>query len=230
MSTIINKSLILSKIKSHYNFSTDAEFARFLDIKPQTLASWYSRNTFDASLLYAKCNEISGGFILSGLGNLLRGPKIQIHDNNRKTRDKLIDSQEVPLYDLEATAGLVEIFKHQGTILDTIKIPNAPKTDGALHITGDSMYPLLKSGDIVMYKEIPVDIDRIFFGEMYLLGVQLDETEEMITAKYVQRSEKGDTHIKLVSQNHHHQPKDIPLAMVTAMAMIKISIRINTMF
>jgi hypothetical protein len=38
---IIDKGLILSEIKLHYNFKVDADFARFLGISPQTLYSWY---------------------------------------------------------------------------------------------------------------------------------------------------------------------------------------------
>ena len=68
----VDKPLILSKIKEHYSFKKDSDFARFLEIKPQTLASWYTRNTFDIELLYSKCGDIDGNFLLTGKGNMLR--------------------------------------------------------------------------------------------------------------------------------------------------------------
>lgn len=71
--------------------------------------------------------------------------------------DSNIRNQKIPLYDIEATAGVVELFRNKNgkTIpIDYISIPNLPKCDGAIYVTGDSMYPLLKSGDIVMYKEL----------------------------------------------------------------------------
>lgn len=184
-----------------------------------------------------KFDSINPEWLLTGRGNMLKSDNenkessIIIHHGDRKTRDKIIESQEIPLYDLEATAGLVELFKSGKSthILDTIKIPGIPRCDGAISVTGDSMYPLLKSGDIILYKEISVNLHSIFFGEMYLLGVMLDDYEELITVKYVQKSDKGDDYIKLVSLNQHHQPKDIRLKDVTAMAMVKVSIRINTM-
>ena len=150
--------------------------------------------------------------------------------SNRKTKDAVYPIQEIPLYDLEATAGLKELFsggKSATQVLDTIKIPHLPKCDGAISITGDSMYPLLKSGDMVLYKEVP--LDSIFYGEMYLLAYQIDGWEEYITVKYVQKSDLGDDYLKLVSQNQHHQPKDVLKAHITAIAIIKASIRINTM-
>ena len=149
---------------------------------------------------------------------------------NRRTMDSIHEIQEVPLYDLEATAGLQELFsggKSAVQILDTIKIPHLPKCDGAISITGDSMYPLLKSGDMVLYKEIP--LDSIFYGEMYLLSYKINDWEEYVTVKYVQKSDLGDEYLKLVSQNQHHQPKDVLKAHITAIAIIKASIRINTM-
>ncbi len=149
---------------------------------------------------------------------------------NRKTKDAVYPIQEIPLYDLVATAGLKELFsggKSATQVLDTIKIPHLPKCDGAISITGDSMYPLLKSGDMVLYKEVP--LDSIFYGEMYLLAYQIDGWEEYITVKYIQKSDLGDDYLKLVSQNQHHQPKDVLKAHITAIAIIKASIRINTM-
>lgn len=90
------------------------------------------------------------------------------------------------------------------------------------------MYPLLKSGDIVAYKAIQDFVNEVFWGEMYLLSISMSG-EEYVTVKFVQKSEKGDDYIKLVSQNQHHSPKDIHLSKVLAMALIKASIRINSM-
>lgn len=67
MSIKVNKSQILNDLKAHYKIKSDAEFARFLGIKPQTLASWHSRNTFDFDLLYAKCVGLDGNFLFTGI-------------------------------------------------------------------------------------------------------------------------------------------------------------------
>lgn len=90
------------------------------------------------------------------------------------------------------------------------------------------MYPLLKSGDIIMYKQINNILDGIFWGEMYLISIDQDG-DEMVTVKYIQKSEKGEEWIKLVSQNKHHDDRDVSLTKVRALALIKASIRINSM-
>ena len=69
--------------------------------------------------------------------------------------DNSLPLQSVPLYSIEGTAGLVPLFadQTQAKPVNFIHIPNLPKCDGALYVRGDSMYPLLKSGDIVLYKQ-----------------------------------------------------------------------------
>lgn len=178
--------------------------------------------------------EINTEWLLIGKGPMLRDEYSSVvHEPGEvytlKT-DRIVKEQQIPLYDIEASAGVVELFinKSSNKPIDFISIPNLPKCDGAVYVTGDSMYPLLKSGDIVMYKELDNSIDNIFFGEMYLLSIDL-AGEEFVTVKWVNKSEKGEEFIKIVSQNSHHQPKDIHLSKVKAMALIKASIRINSM-
>jgi hypothetical protein len=148
----------------------------------------------------------------------------------KRRTDKLVDDP-VPVYDLEATAGLVALFEKHGKGMKPIghiSIPGIPKCDGAIHVTGDSMYPLLKSGDLIMYKQVENSVDNIFFGEMYLISVDL-EGDNYTTVKWLHRSDKGDQYIKLVSENRHHQPKDVHLSKVSALALVKVSIRRNAM-
>ena len=62
---------------------------------------------------------------------------------------------------------------------------------------------------------------------MYLLSIDMDG-EEYITVKYVQRSER-DGYVRLVSQNPHHADKDIDMKRIRAIALVKASIRMNSM-
>jgi phage repressor protein C with HTH and peptisase S24 domain len=147
---------------------------------------------------------------------------------NLKT-DNALDIQQIPLYDIEAVAGLVPLFggNVNQTPLDYISIPRLPKCDGAVYVTGDSMYPLLKSGDIVLYKEINDIKNEIFWGEMYLLSLDMSG-EEYITVKYIQKSDFNGC-VRLVSQNKHHQDKDVEFEKIKALALVKASVRINAM-
>lgn len=141
--------------------------------------------------------------------------------------DHTLPMQSVPLYSIEGTAGLVPLFTGREHMqpLNFIHIPNLPKCDGAIYIAGDSMYPLLKSGDIVLYKQLR-DLGDIFWGDMYLLSIDLDG-EEYITVKYLQKSDRPG-HVRLVSQNPHHADKEIETGRIRALALVKASIRMNS--
>lgn len=145
----------------------------------------------------------------------------------RLRSDNSLPMQSVPLYSIEGTAGLVPLFTDQAANkpINYIHIPNLPKCDGAIYIVGDSMYPLLKSGDIVLYKQLQ-NIDDIFWGDMYLLSIDIDG-EEYITVKYIQRSDR-EGYVKLVSQNPHHADKEIEVSRIRAIALVKASIRMNS--
>ena len=61
---------------------------------------------------------------------------------------------------------------------------------------------ILKSGDIIGYKEIS-SFDNVIYGEIYLVSFMIDG-DEYLAVKYVNRSEK-EGYLKLVSYNTHHE-------------------------
>lgn len=161
----------------------------------------------------------------SGQGNMFNA----LPDVNKfmLRTDNSLPLQSVPLYSIEGTAGLVPLFASEtrSEPVNYIHIPNLPKCDGAIYIVGDSMYPLLKSGDIVLYKQL-TDIADIFWGDMYLLSIDIDG-EEYVTVKYIQESSR-EGFVKLVSQNPHHADKEIAQSRIRALALVKASIRMNS--
>jgi len=190
------------------------------------------RNAIQIDVVEYLCSSndrINSDYILTGRGAPLRENIETTQVYHPKYTEKLESDGAITLYDVEAAANLKTLFDNKDqNILGQISIPNIPKCDGAVYVKGDSMYPLLKSGDIVAYKVIPVDMRHIFFGEMYLVSIDMDG-DEYLTVKYVNHSDKGEDWIKLVSYNQYHQPKDFPLSSVRAMALVKLSIRMNTM-
>lgn len=247
----MDKSLILNRVKLFYNFSTDVELADFIGISKSTLSNWYKRNSLDYDLLFSKCEQINKNWLISGEGSMLKEdqatlkealPKEYIINETNpsivsepavslyklKTDYYGIERQSIPLFEIDAAAGLSTLFSSQNTQvpLDFINVPNAPKCDGAVSVRGDSMYPILKAGDIICYKTIS-NIDNLVFGEMYLLDIDNGDDQQLVV-KYVQKSDKGDDYIKLVSENRYHAEKDIPVSYLRALAIVKLSIRYNT--
>ncbi len=225
----MDKTLMLNELKNALGFRSDAEFAKSIGIKPQVLSNWKSRNTFDPELLYTNCEGLNPSWLLSGKGQMIKTTSETVSAYRLRTDNNLTD-QHIPVYNIEASAGLVDLFEdtNSNEVVDTLHIPNLPKCDGAVYVTGDSMYPLLKSGDLIAYKQIHDFGNEIFWGEMYLVSIEVGD-EEYISVKYIQKSDKGEQYIKLASQNQHHQPKDVELGKVRALALVKASVRINSM-
>lgn len=54
-----DKAAILDKIAAYYKLNSKAELARFFEVKPQTISSWYKRNSLDYDLIFEKCKEMN---------------------------------------------------------------------------------------------------------------------------------------------------------------------------
>lgn len=173
------------------------------------------------------CPDLNLDWLITGKGEMLKpNTDIQVLDHP-KLKEKTFDDQSVPLYDISAAANLKTLLVDKSqNIIGKISIPDMPKCDGAVYVRGDSMYPLLKSGDIIVYKEV-CNFDYVVYGEMYLVSFDLDG-DEYLSVKYVNRSDKEGC-ISLVSYNSHHHAMDVPIACIYAMAIVKASVRLNTM-
>lgn len=136
-------------------------------------------------------------------------------------------SQGVPLYSIGDVRTLASLFKRKKHYppIDYIQIPQLPQCDGALQVVCENMYPLLNSGDIVMYKQL-VGVEDIFFGEMYLLSLEL-HGQEFIMVKYIHKSTLPN-HLKLVNHNPHYPDQDVETTSIRAIALVKTTIRMHS--
>lgn len=160
--------------------------------------------------------------------DIMQAAEPQMTVRRLKTDYFNLDKQLIPLYEIDAAAGLNILFSNQNTQipLDYISVPNAPRCDGALYIRGDSMYPVLKSGDIACYKIIK-EFDDVRYGEIHILDIE-DSSDRYLTAKYIQKSDNGSEFLKLVSENKYHSDRDIHKSTIKAIGLVKIWIRYNT--
>lgn len=142
------------------------------------------------------------------------------------TGERIIDKQAVPLYPLEAFASIQQQFVDAQEPEDEVQIFGVPRCDGVMHITGNSMYPLIVKGDLVAYKTVMNRRGGLFFGHIYLLSYDIDG-EEFITVKRVYESDVPG-HYRLVSDNPEYKPVDIPTSCVRKMALIKATLRYNS--
>ncbi len=182
----------------------------------------------------ATYKDVSLEWLLTGHGDMLKEAPIQLantevsHKFSLKT-DRDVELQSIPLYDIDATAGIVALFSDSfaQTPDDYLSIPNLPPCDGAIRVVGNSMAPIIRSGDIVLFKHIHNIETSLIWGEMYIVAFST-EGDEYIAIKYVKKGHRADT-ITLVSENPDYDPKEITIASIRALALVKASVRYNTM-
>lgn len=68
----MNKKEMLESLINHYTDGNQAKFALKLGVPAQNISAWIKRDTFNAELIYQKCEGVSADWLLSGSGEMLR--------------------------------------------------------------------------------------------------------------------------------------------------------------
>ncbi|MBQ7212272.1 MAG: helix-turn-helix transcriptional regulator [Muribaculaceae bacterium] len=208
---------------------TQNKFAQEIGIAQTTISAAIKRNNDVTNTMLnaivVRFPEVNSDWLITGRGEMFHPKKVEIV--NRFDDSPLKEVSVIPLFPdwVAATAGF-EVQSDDLVPDSHIILPNMPKCDGAILVRGDSMYPILKAGDYVCFKMLPSEIGAIAFGDMYIIDYELGG-DEMVSVKYIDKSERGDDYIKLVSYNPHFSPVDIPLTNVRKIARVKISIRLH---
>lgn len=176
-----------------------------------------------------KYTDVDPEWLLTGNGTMFKGQRLAAV-NPFIAVEQEAGSRNIPLYNVRSISGIVDLFgENQNQVpVNYISIPEISECDGALYVAGDSMYPLLNNGDIVIFKKINTPENNIIWGEMYLVYVNNDGNEFFLT-RFLNKSMK-ESYIEFVSQNPNHQTVEFPVSSIKALALVKASIRVNAQF
>lgn len=118
-------------------------------------------------------------------------------------------------YDLDASAGTVEMFDPgNGVKFKKIILPGYGDCDFALNVWGDSMSPVLNSGEIILCKQWKESF--IEFGSIYLII----STENHRMIKYIQPG-SDDRKISCVSENPFYKTFEINKTDILKLFVVK---------
>lgn len=207
------KEMLLSLIQ-HYSNGNKAQFARLLDVTPQTISTWLVRDTFDADRIFANCENINGDWLLSGDGPMLKDGRAQMIPTT--------DGSGIPLLPVEAMAGhLTGEQEFNMAECPRYHIPMFAKADYLIPVKGDSMSPTFHSGDLVACRNLP--LTDIFFqwGKVYVV-----DTDQGALIKRIKKGTTSDR-ITLVSDNENYSPFEIPLAGIYHVALVVGSLHVE---
>lgn len=224
MSIDIDTKLIINEIKKYYKYDTDKDFADFLGIKPQTLSSWYSRNSFDIQLVYSKCIDISSDWLLTGKGSMLR---TQNEDKIESGVKALIVSgtKGVPFVTVRAVGGFgSESFSISNMdVKEYYVIPkfNHKKVDFMIEVEGSSMYPKYSSGDVVACT-ILREASFLQWNKTHVVATM----DQGILIKRIQEGSSTDN-LLMISDNDSYKPFEVPRSQITGIALVVGVIRME---
>lgn len=180
--------------------------------------------------------DLSLDWLISGEGEMLKSSVFSIHSDLRSIRQQYaavvnVDPDTVSeknLVKMESPLEFIPIFtyKEPHHCEGYLSIPNLTNCDGAGYVKTDSMYPLIKPGDIVCYKTAN-NTDHIHWGEMYILYIII-EGEEYLTIKNIVKSDIGDEYVCITGYNKMYQAKDILLKNIQWKALIKAHVNYNS--
>lgn len=114
MSSFIEKTLVLDRIKEAYSLKSNAKLAAFLGIPPTTLSSWYSRKTFDLDVIYEKCVGINWEWLFTGTGSMFKKTE------NSNTENFLNEKEE--LYNVKPECEYNATTPAKSAVLDRIAL------------------------------------------------------------------------------------------------------------
>lgn len=214
---------MLEALISHFTNGNKAQFSKLLGVSPQTISAWIARNTFDSELIYAKCRYINPSWLLTGQGDMLVKNDVQ---QNVETKREAIPAMEgipsdiapIPLVTEHAAAGFGnDCFSIQESdVKDYYIIPKFRfnHVDFMIEVSGISMYPHFKSGDVIACT-ILHEAKYIQWNRCHVIATR----DQGILVKRIMPSEKEGC-FKIVSENKDFPPFDLPKEDITGLALV----------
>lgn len=88
----MDKRDMLEQLVNYYCDGNKAKFAAKIGVKPQAFSNWFTRNSFDAELIYTNCENVSADWLLSsGEGEMIR----ETRKSNLPEGDKEFYQQQI---------------------------------------------------------------------------------------------------------------------------------------
>lgn len=176
---IMDKSLILNKLKRHKKFKTEVEFAKFLGITPQNLRNCHTRNSFDVNLLINLFPDVNREWLLTGDGEMLK----KIESVSNMGYNEVVGT---PVYGIDATSELFDNSIANENIIGYINLPDIRKDSCIVSVSGNSMSPKISNSDRIVLRRID-NWDYLYYGQVYLIV-----TEHNTMIKYVRKHDNPD--------------------------------------
>lgn len=203
----INKQISRRFLEAINNIKrpSNSEISRQVGKTPQAITEiMKGRNNVSLEVLqyFFKDHYVSSDYVFLAQGDPIRDPEnksLSVGNIHDLKADVLVgEGVVVPVYNIDAYAGdALSFFGNAQYVEKHYRVPFAKEGDISLSVVGNSMYPHIHSGDVIIVRELHNWKEWISYGKCYLIV-----TKEQLLVKIVRKSSKnGDTHYNIYSVN-----------------------------
>ena len=126
------------------------------------------------------------------------------------------DGNGIPEYDVDFSCGNAVMYTDSTAIVGTLSMSEYANATAIVRATGNSMHPLISSGDKVIIKEVENWAENIIFGQIY--GIETDG--DIRTIKRVRRSSEEGIIILEPINKEEYDATPIKAAHITRMWLV----------
>lgn len=198
---------------------SQAQFARNLGIDPANLSKILTgRQQVSSGFINRLVADagVSKRWLVSGEGYPFEKERDHIAELDIETLRRTTDHGSTPLYDVDVTAGGVELSRMfaSDNIAGYVNIPGLNPGCVLVRVSGDSMTPLVPDGSYIAIRRVEVT-SPIIWGQVYVIV-----TDDYRMVKRIRRNPDG-SFVTLHSENPQYDDIEMPLHSIRAIFYVE---------
>lgn len=159
--------------------------------------------------------DLNPAWILTGEGEMIRDAEA--------LNEKITHKIGTPVYDVDATCADGSSLFAEERISGYIDLPAINKNAIIFTACGDSMKPIINSGDKIAVREIK-DWNYLYYGQIYFII-----TEEYRMIKYVRKHPTNSELIIFRSENENYDDMELPKNQIKQLFVVENIISIQNL-
>lgn len=219
MATQFNTDEIIDRIRFliRKGNMTQADFARRIGVDPTNMSKHlHGRLPITRGLInrIAVDMGVSKQWLIDGSETPYAKHPTRPHDMPRSEVGRGV---KVPIYDIDVTAGNVELSRMltADRVIGSISLPHMDAGSAIVHVSGDSMTPDIRHGSYIAIRRV-AGPDNIFWGQIYVIVL-----DDYRLVKFLRRHPSDPSLVVLHSANPAYDDMEVPVSDIRALYLVQ---------